>query len=67
LFVSYQFSKKIGSTYAKLNGNREELGASGLSNGITTGNTGEVDEAGLDNALLALGGLDHLLGESTLD
>ena len=52
------------STYAKLDGNREELGAGGLGDSITALNTGKVDEAGLDNALLALGGLDDLLGEA---
>jgi len=49
---------------AKLNGYGEEVGAGGLCDGVTTVNTGQVDEAGLDNALLALGGLDDLLGES---
>jgi hypothetical protein len=52
------------STYAKLDGDGEELGASGLGDGITALNTGKVDEAGLDNTLLALGGLDDLLGEA---
>jgi hypothetical protein len=51
-------------TYTELNGNGEEVSASGLSNSITTGNTREVNEAGFNDALLALGGLDDLLGES---
>jgi hypothetical protein len=52
------------STYAKLDWDGEEVGAGGFSDGITTGDTWEVDEAGLDDALLALRGLDHLLGKS---
>lgn len=51
-------------TYTKLNWYREELGSSSLSNRVTTRDTGEVDVARLDNALLALGGLDDLFGES---
>jgi hypothetical protein len=54
----------LGTAGTKLNGNGEEVGTSGLGDSITTGDTREVDEAGLDNALLALGGPDHLLGES---
>lgn len=53
------------TTYAKLNGHREEVRAGGLRNSVTTSDTREVDEAGLDNALLALGCLDHLLSEAT--
>lgn len=52
-------------TYAKLDGNGEEVGSSSLSDGITTGDTGKINEAGLNNTLLSLGSLDHLLGEST--
>lgn len=51
-------------TYTKLDGNGEEVSAGGLGNGITTLDTREVDEAGLDDTLLALGGPDHLLGKS---
>src|SRR5690349_936982 len=54
----------LGTARAKLNGNGEEVGASGLSNGITTLDTREVDKAGLDKALLALGGPDDLVGKS---
>lgn len=54
----------LGSAGAKLDGNGEELGAGSLSNSITTLDTREVDEAGLDEALLALGGPDDLVGES---
>jgi hypothetical protein len=52
------------STYTKLNGDGEEVKTSGLGDGISTLNTREVDVAGLDNTLLALGGLDDLLGEA---
>jgi hypothetical protein len=51
-------------TYAKLNRNRKKVNTSGLSNSLTTGDTGEIDEAGLDDALLTLGGPQELLGES---
>jgi len=50
-------------TYAKLDRDREEISAGGLCDGITTLNTREIDEAGLNNALLTLGGLDHLLSK----
>jgi len=49
---------------AKLDGHGEEVGAGGLCDGIATLNTGEVDKTGLDEALLALGGPDDLVGES---
>jgi hypothetical protein len=52
------------STYAKLNGGGEEVNASGLGDLLTTGNTGQVDEGRLNDALLALSGLDHSLGEA---
>jgi hypothetical protein len=52
------------ATYAKLNGDGEEVDTSLLSNLLTAGNTGKVDVAGLDKALLALDGLENLLGES---
>jgi hypothetical protein len=64
LSVSRCPSNHSRTTHAELNGDGEEVGARDLGNGITASDTGEVDEAGLDNALLALGGLDHLLGES---
>lgn len=41
-------------TYAKLNGNREEVSASGLGDSVTTLDAREVDEAGLYKTLLAL-------------
>jgi hypothetical protein len=56
--------KDFVSTYTKLNGDGEEVKTSGLGDGISTLNTREVDVAGLDNTLLALGGLDDLLGEA---
>ena len=54
----------LGTAGAKLDGHGEEIGAGSLSDGITTLDTREVDEAGLDEALLALGGPDDLVGES---
>lgn len=54
-------------TYAQFHGGREEVNASSFGNGLTTGNTGQVDESRLDNALLTLGGLDHSLGKSALE
>jgi hypothetical protein len=44
-------------SYTELDGDGEEIQASGFSNGITTRNTVEVDEARLNQALLALDGL----------
>lgn len=35
-------------TYAELDGDGKEVTASLLGNGLTTGDTGEVDVAGLD-------------------
>jgi hypothetical protein len=52
------------SSYAKLDGNGEEVCSSDLRNGFTARHTGKVDKAGLDDALLALKGLDDLLGET---
>lgn len=52
------------NTYAKLHGGREEIKTGSLGDLITTGNTGQVDESRLNDALLALGGLDHGLGKS---
>lgn len=57
-------SRSSWITYTKLDWYREELGSSSLRNRVATLDTGEVDIAGLDNALLALGGLDDLFGES---
>ena len=54
----------LGTAGTKLNGHGEVLSAGGLGDGITTLHTWEVDVAGLDDALLALGGLDDLLGEA---
>lgn len=51
-------------TYAELHRDGEEVNASLLSNLLTTGDTGEVDVAGLDKALGALGGLEELLSEA---
>ena len=51
-------------TYAELDGNGEEVNTDSLLDSITAGNTGEVDEAGLGDALLALDSLQNLLGEA---
>lgn len=50
-------------TYAKLNGNGEEVDASLLGNLLTTRNAGKVDIAWLHEALDARGSLEKLLGE----
>jgi hypothetical protein len=55
----------LSTAGAELDGDGEELSASSLSNGIASLNTGQVDETGLDETLLALGGADDLVGEST--
>lgn len=51
-------------TYSKLNRDREEVDASSLGNGLTAGNTRQVDVAGLNKALFTLDGTEQLLGES---
>ena len=51
-------------TYTKLNGYGEEIGAGSLGDGISALYTWKVDEARLDDTLLALGGLDNLLGKA---
>jgi hypothetical protein len=54
----------LGTVGAELNGDGEEIAASLLSNSLTTGNTGQVDVAGLYEALLASSGLENLLCEA---
>jgi hypothetical protein len=51
-------------TYSKLNRDREEVDAGSLGDGLTAGNTRQVDVARLNKALLALGSAENLLGES---
>lgn len=51
-------------TYAKLDGNREEVDADLLRNRLATRDAGEVDVAGLNEALGALDGLQDLLGKA---
>lgn len=51
-------------TYSKLDGDGEELNASSLGDGLTSGNTRQVDVAGLNKALLTLDSAEQLLGES---
>ena len=57
--------KEENCTYAELDGNREEVDTSLLGNGLTSGDTGEVDVAGLNEALLTLDGAENLLSEAT--
>lgn len=52
------------STYAKLNGDGEEVDTGLLGDLLTTGDTGQVDVAGLDEALGTLDGLQQLLSEA---
>lgn len=54
-------------TYAELHGGGEEVNTGSLGDLIAAGNTGQVDESRLDDSLLALGGLDHGLGESIVE
>ena len=49
---------------AKLNGNGEVVKASLLGDLVTAGNTGKVDESGLNDTSLALVRLEKLLGEA---
>lgn len=51
------------ATYAKLDGDREEVDARLLLDLLAAGNAREVDVAGLNEALGALGGLEELLSE----
>lgn len=51
-------------TYSKLNRDREEVDAGSLGDSLTAGNTRQVDVAGLNEALLALGSAKHLFSES---
>ncbi len=52
------------STYAELNGDGEEVAAGSLGDGVTAGNTRQVDVAGLNETLLALDGSQDLLSEA---
>jgi hypothetical protein len=52
-----------GNTYAKLDGDREEVNANLGLDLLAAGDAGEVDVAGLNEALGALEGLEELLGE----
>lgn len=54
----------LGSTHPKLDGHREEVGTSLLSNLLTTRDAWEVDVGWLDETLGTLHGLEQLLGES---
>jgi hypothetical protein len=56
-------SRLRGTTYAELDGDGEEVDASLLADLLAARNAGEVDVAGLDEALDASGSLEELLGE----
>ena len=51
------------ATYTKFYGHGEVVAAGNLGNSFTTFHTWEVDESWLDDAGLALNGLDNRLGE----
>lgn len=53
-----------GKTYTELNGDGEEVDTSLLGNLLTAGDTGEVDVAGLNEALGTSSSLQELLSES---
>ena len=57
----------LWNAYAKLDGGGEELNTSGLGNLLAAWYTRQVDVAGLDEALLASDGLQHLLREAITD
>lgn len=52
------------TTYTELDGNREEVNTSLLSDLLSAWNARQVDVAGLDETLLSLESLQDLLGES---
>ena len=54
----------LDTILAELDGDGEVVEASLLSDGVATGDTRDVDERRLDDAGLALGGLDDLLGKA---
>jgi hypothetical protein len=57
---------QIGLAYSKLNGDGKvlELSSNGGLNLLSSGNTGKIDESGLDNVLLSLVGLEDGLSEA---
>lgn len=57
----------LGTGWAEFDGDGEEVATGELLNFGTAVDTGEVDEGGLDDAGLALGGADDFLGESEND
>lgn len=65
--AGFNGDSKQTCTYAKLDGDGEEVGAGQLGNGLTTGYTREVDIARLNKAFLALENrADDLLGEAVM-
>lgn len=61
--VSMSTETSDGLAYSELNGDGEEVDASGFLDLLAAGNTGEVDVAGLNKALGALGSFEELLGK----
>lgn len=57
-------SFEVETTYTKLDGDREEVAADLLGDGLASRDARQVDIAGLDETLLALDGLEDLLGEA---
>lgn len=55
---------KTRETYTELDGNREKVATGLLGNCLATGDTGEIDIAGLNETLGTLDGLEQLLGKS---
>jgi hypothetical protein len=53
-------------TYTESHESREELDTSSLGDFLTARDAGQVDVSRLDDAGLALGGLDDALGESMI-
>lgn len=58
------FPRDMRATYAELDGDREEVDANLLGDGVTSGDAREVDVARLNKTLLALDGPKNLLGEA---
>lgn len=63
MVVSFCCKWMTNDAYSERNRNREEVHTGGLGDGITAGDAGQIDESRLDNARLALEGLDDALRE----
>ena len=62
--MSVKMWKFSWMTYAKLDGDGEEIATSFLCNGVATRNTRKVDECRLDNTFLSFCGLHEAFGEA---